>query len=251
MSWDLTRFGTAELRQCDAALRDALGGERSMESAARTLCRSLYEELAGPAGERAGVLVRCYKTPPYGALPADLQRFAKRAFGAVAITPPDPAMPCLTLLATVGDEPAWNDRRASRGHQAIPLPSPHVVERAPMIAQLVRELGFDLAHVAGPLGRGDAEPADRRYGVFHVEEAAGSPYIPAQAAFVDRHGVRSVLGFGGALGAGELFAAILFARVPVPVDTADRFRTLASEIGGLLAAREARVFDDDPPRAAR
>jgi hypothetical protein len=39
--------------------------------------------------------------------------------------------------------------------------------------------------------------------------------------------VKSVLGFGGLLPNGELFAAVLFCRVPVPRNVADLFRTLA------------------------
>ena len=52
-----------------------------------------------------------------------------------------------TLLATAGDEPEWNSRHTSRGHAAIPLPSARIVERFPMIAQLIRQLGFDVADV--------------------------------------------------------------------------------------------------------
>ena len=37
----------------------------------------------------------------------------------------------------------------------------------------------------------------RQYNVFHVPDANGSPFIPAQTEFVVPCGVRSVLGFGG------------------------------------------------------
>lgn len=244
MSYDLTRFGLEAMALCAAGLRSACAaGAQTMESRARALCRYLYGELTGPDGESACVLVRCYVTHPYGGLPHDLQRFAKRAFGAVAITPPEPTMKCLVLLATAGDEPAWNDRRASQGHQAIPLPSPHIVERAPMIAQLIRELGLDIAKVVRPTGLVHHLGGGRQ-GVFHVEQAAGSPYIPAQSGFVDRYGIRSVLGFGGTLPSGELFAIILFARIPIRVDTADRFRTLAADVRGCLTSGGDQVFDE-------
>jgi hypothetical protein len=66
--------------------------------------------------------------------------------------------------------------------------------------------------------------------VFHVENAVGSPYIPAQQEFVEKFGIRSVLGFGGVIGTGELFAVILFSTVHVSTNAAERFRTLALDV---------------------
>ena len=77
----------------------------------------------------------------------------------------------------------------------------------------------------------DAE--GRTYNVFHVEEAPDSPYIPAQEEFVRPFGVRSVVGFGG-LVRDELFAVVLFSRVPVPRASADRFRTIALDVKSAL-----------------
>jgi hypothetical protein len=70
----------------------------------------------------------------------------------------------------------------------------------------------------------------RQYNVFHVPEAAGSPYIPAQEAFVVPYGIKSVLGFGGILPAGDLFAVIMFTRVPVHREVAEAFRTISLNV---------------------
>lgn len=234
MPCDLNRFDLADMLRCSQGLRRAAQGASSMEAAAGKVCRYLYDEMGDGAGERACVLVRFYKTHPFGELTPELQRFARRAFGAVAISPPEPEMRCLTLLSTVGDQPEWNARERSEGHQAIPLPSPHIVERAPMISQLIREFGLDLSDVVRPSDDLVRERGGKSYGVFHVENAAGSPYIPAQQGFVDRYGIRSVLGFGGLLPTGDLFAVILFARVHVPIDAADRFRSLALDLKSCL-----------------
>lgn len=215
-----------------------------MEQAARAVCQYLYDELTGPDGERACAMVRCYKTHAYGSLPPDIQRYAKRALGAVAISPPDGAMKCLVLLATIGQESAWNDRRASKGHQAIPLPSLHIVERAPMIAQLIQELGFDIAQVVRPTTGVVRDLAGKSYGVFHVEDAVNSPFIPAQTGFVERYAIRSVLGFGGALPGGEIFAMILFSKVRISFGAADRFRALSLDLKGNLLKFEQAVFDE-------
>ncbi|MFN2462544.1 MAG: hypothetical protein ABR573_01410, partial [Candidatus Dormibacteria bacterium] len=68
--------------------------------------------------------------------------------------------------------------------------------------------------------------APKTYNVFYVPEAAGSPHVPAQD-FVRDHAIRSVLGFGGLLLSGELFAVVMFTRVSVPARTAGMFRLLA------------------------
>ncbi|MEO7457621.1 MAG: hypothetical protein ABIY52_15270 [Gemmatimonadaceae bacterium] len=243
MSFELSALSADDAERIAASARAAILQSSTLESAARTVCAELYDGFRGSEGTRDCVMVRCYITHPYGTLTPDIQRFAKRAYGAIAITPPEPEMRCLVLLGTVGDEPEWNERQRSRGHQAIPLPSPHVVERAPMIAQLVRELGLDLSRVIRPapdLLRGGRSESN---GVFHVEQAKGSPYVPAQADFVERYGVRSVLGFGGALPSGDLFAIILFARVTIESAVAVHFRTVAADVLKGISESAPKVFD--------
>src|SRR6476620_6705320 len=183
MPHDLTNFRLGEMLKCSLEIRRVGRDQPHMEAAAGRICRFLYDELCGPDGQRACVLVRCYKTQRFGALPRDLQRFARRALPSSpgeVVTPADGTR-CLTLVATVGDEAAWNERHLSSGHQAIPLVSQKMVERAPMIAQLIRQFGLDLADVVQPSPDVMRDLAGKTYGVFHVENAAGSPYIPAQS----------------------------------------------------------------------
>ncbi len=71
---------------------------------------------------------------------------------------------------------------------------------------------------------------DTTFNVFYVPQALGSPHIPAQHDFVVPYGVESVLGFGGMLPTGDLFAVVLFSRVPVPADTAELFASLALSV---------------------
>ena len=215
-----------------------------MEACARLISRSLYDELRDPEGERACILVRCYKTHPFGALPADIRRFARKASGEEATL--DESMRCLTLLASAGSQPQWNARSSSKGHQAIPLPSPRMVEQAPMIAGLIKDFGLELADVINPKAEDARNPEGKSYGVFHVERALGSSSIPAQEEFVERYGVQSVVGFGGSLASGDLFAVILFSRVTVSSESADRFRTLALDVKALyFPFTESTIFDRD------
>ena len=157
---------------------------------------------------------------------------------------PEPGMRCLTLMATVGVAADWNSTVLSKGHRAIPLPSPEIVEKAPMISQLIKELGLELSSVLQPSPEIVRELAGKRHGVFYVESALGSPYIPAQDDFVRRFGISSVVGFGGMLPTGDFFAVILFATVRVTPESADRFKSLALDVKtGFSRFSEAKAFN--------
>jgi hypothetical protein len=210
-----------------------------MEEAASAICRLFYDELVDSKGNRACALVRFYKTHAFGELPQGLQDFARKSLAPVT---PRTDMNCLTLLATAGDEPAWNSRHRSVGHQAIPLVSPEVVEGAPMIAQLIREFGMDVREVVRPGARVVRDLKGRNYGVFYVPKAAGSPHIPAQAEFVNRYGIESVLGFGGTLASGDLFAVILFSKASIKESATDQFRRLAADVRIVMGRYSGAVF---------
>jgi hypothetical protein len=240
MTYDLTRFDLGDMLKCSLRLRETASGLPSLEASAQRVCKFLYDELHGPGIQHACALVRCYKTHAFKSLEPDLQRFA---LGVLGTSPPRPDMKCLTLMATVGATGSWNSRHLSRGHRAIPLPSPEIVEKAPMISQLIKDLGLDVSQVIEPTPDVVKELAGKRYGVFHVEHALGSPHIPAQQEFVVRHGIKSVLGFGGMLATGDLFAVILFATVQVPASTADRFKSLALDVKSAFSRfTDATVF---------
>lgn len=250
MSSDLRQFGLTEMLRCSTGIRRATKTAATVESVARKLCTFLRDEFVNEDdataddGGRQCALVRMYVTLPYRSLDRSTRLFADRLLGTHV---PGPELRCLCLMGTAGRLDEWNDRRASRGHQAIPLPSPKIVEQAPMIAQLVRQFGLDLEDVVEPKAGMLDDMSGRTYGVFHVEEAAGSPYIPAQD-FVKEHGISSVVGVGGSMRSGDIFAVILFTRVPIRRDVADRFRSLALDLkSALFMIREGAVFDATSP----
>ena len=199
-----------------------------MEDAANKIVEYLHSELSGEAaGDKACGLVRFYKTHAYGGLSPDLQKFADGILG----RPPDvKAVKCLTLLATAGEKEEWNSRKNSSGHKTIPLPSEKVVSQIPMIAQLIKQFGLEASSVIKPEPSLLVDLHQRTYNVFHVADAKGSPYIPAQENFVVPYGIKSVVGFGGVLPSGNLFAVILFCRVAVPRAAADNFKSLALDV---------------------
>jgi hypothetical protein len=225
----LATFDVDDVKRCSDAIRGLGSGASSMEDAAQSVARYLYEELEGAA------LVRLYKTHAFGKLPQDVQAFVGE--------PIDPEIRCLTLLGTAGDVPAWNDRRRSQGHQAIPLPSEHVVEQLPMVLQLITQLGLEVTTVVRPDPQQARALSQRTYDVFHVADAATSPYVPAKD-FVRSHSIASALGFGGMLYTGDFYAVVIFSRVAVSADAAQMLKILALPVRVPLLAHLRRVFND-------
>jgi hypothetical protein len=240
---DVTDFTLGAMLRTGIALRRAVRDCRTLEAAARTIVRYLYDHCVDTgSGARTCVLARFYKTHPYLALEPELQAYVAESMGSSA---PQPAMRCLTLLGTAGDDPAWNSRHLSRGHRAIPLPSAEAVRAVPMIARLIEDLGMDLEAVVAGKDAAARAAETRNYDVFHVEQALGNPIIPAQDDFVIPYAIRSVVGFGGALRSGELFAVVLFARAPIPPASANRFRTIALDIrSALFTLDESHVWGE-------
>jgi len=213
---------------------------RSMEAAAGEIVDHFHDKFLDSHGTSNFVLVRAFKTHSFGKLPPDLEGVAIALAAGDAVLA---AAPYLCLLASRGVEPRWNGRAGSQGHRAIPLSSA-AVANAPMIARLFHQMGVGLN--ADP-GAGDLLMVDedgQTFNVFHVEEAPGSEYVPAQESFILPYKVRSVIGFGGALPSNELFAFVLFSRTHISPETAELFRTLS--LGAklvLLPFAGGAVFD--------
>lgn len=235
---DLRTFELHDMLRCGLDIRREARSAPSLEHAAERVVRYLYDAFRDPdTGEHQLALVRFYKTHPYRDLDPDLRVVARTALGSA---PRDEGLKCLTLLGSAGVESDWNDRRRSRAHRAIPLANASVVERAPMISQLLEQMGMDVGRLLETDTSLLPDAEGRTYNIFYVENAAGSPHIPAQADFVNPYGIQSVVGFGGIL-RGELFAVILFSRVRIPETAAGRFRNIALEVKAVAHPLE-RVF---------
>ena len=221
-------FTLKDMVEFSAALRLMGSGTASMEEVADKIVHYLHDHLIDTkTGEKACVMVRLFKTHPYGELDKDLQEFAQTVLNA---PPKSPAMKCMVLLASAGTQPEWNSRKQSRGHKAIPLPSEHFIEAFPMVRQLIQQMGLEVNTILQPDPAVVMDMTQKTFNVFHIPEATGSRYVPAQDNFVIPFGVRSVLGFGGILPSGNLFVIIMFSKVPVPKQTADMFRSLALSV---------------------
>lgn len=238
MLYDITNFTILETTECARALRSMGAGAGSMEEAAGRVVRHFHEGLVDGSGARATALVRFYKTHPYEGLDGELRAFARGMLGG----DPPPGMKCLVLLATAGERPEWNSRKSSQGHQAIPLPSEDAVHQAPMVSNLIIQLGLSVGMIVRPDPELLLDMEQKTYNVFHVPEALGSPFIPHQDDFVVPCGIRSVLGFGGLLPSGEMFAVIMFFKVAVSTETADFFKALSLNVKLAVLPYDSAVF---------
>ena len=222
--YNLTRFGFSDMMDCRARLRSIFDDEpATISEAGERVVRFFYRELNDGHGNPACALVRLFKTHPYDKLNAEQKEFVR------SIKPDADrldSLRCLVLIATAGDRPEWNFVRESRGHRAIPLASEKMVEEAPMISQLIKQLGVKISTVLRPDPRLLLDMRETSHNVFHVQKALGSPFIVAQKEFVERYGIESVVGFGGMVASGDLFATIMFSKVPISADTADLFKVI-------------------------
>jgi hypothetical protein len=193
------------------------------------------------------VLCRVFAVLGLDELPA-AERDAAAAFpGAKAALAPKTRV--LSLIATRGRKPSWNDRKQSQGHRAVPLVDRSFVQGAPMIAKLLSDLEVDLAS----LDEGKPIATRRMLGgtnmTFYVPDAPGArdalgrPIIPARD-FVSDFGIRTVFGMGGAYAGGQLVVSIVFTSEAVERTTADRFPNLIGSFKMNTAAlvNEGRIF---------
>ena len=238
--YDIKSFGLKEMTECGTVLRNIGTGSKTMEEASGKIVRYFYDQFIDKeSNKNACVLARLFKTHPYGELDEKLQNFVG---GLSAGKSQAPDMKCLTLLATAGELPEWNLPEKSNGHQAIPLMSEQFVSAVPMISNLIQQLGLEIKQVVKPDSKLLLDISKKKYNVFYVPNALGSPYIPSQEKFVIPFKVKSVVGFGGVLPSGNLFATILFTRVLLAQETADLFKTLALNVKLALLPLEGQVF---------
>lgn len=244
--YDLRKLRLRDTVDCAAHLRKIGADAVDVDEVSTRVVRFFYEALLdGVTTRPACALVRAYMTYPFRYLDPARRAFAASLGGGARV---GPETVCMTLVATAGEVPAWCSVTESRGHQAIPLTSPSSLERLPMIAALVDQLGLDRAALVAPEPAPSAEAMRRAYDVFFVPDAVHSPVVPAQEDFVIPFGVRSVLGFGGALPSGQVLAVLLFSKVPIVPQTAGMFRLLALSLRIAVAPfTERDVFSRPSP----
>lgn len=232
----------ADLTRLSKSIRTLGAHASSREEVAQRIASFLHDGFRDPeSGQTCCALVRLFHTQRFGSLPPSLQG---AALGAGDRDELDDDVRCLTLIGTAGDHPDWASRRRSRGHQAIPLVSEAAIAQLPMVYQLLLQLGIDPVALVASDRELMLDLERRTFNVFFVPEARGSRFIPAQSEFVERFGVRAVVGYGSVLPDGEMNAVVMFWKRHLSGNSAGMFRTLAlSTKVALLADMRRPIFE--------
>ena len=234
----LASFSISDMTECASELRKLGVGASSVQDVAQRIASYLYLQLGNDrTGRQDCALVRCFLTRAYGALDPQSQDCARRA---LACGPGSLDMKCLTLFGTAGERPEWNERNRSKRYRSIPLADKQVVSQFPMVSQLLQQLGVDFTSRRQPESDRPINQANHILNVFHVAEAKGSLFLPAQDEFVIPFGIESVLGFGGVLPSTELFTVILFSKQKISRETAELFKPLALSVESALLPFDGR-----------
>ena len=224
-------------------LREAVGVKdpSSVEAAAEAFVGAFSAAFSDVA------LIRLFIVLPVARVPEREGAFAARF--AAADPRFGPATRVLTLLGSRGREPAWNERRLSRGHLCIPLIDRKFVEAAPMIAKLLSDIDVDLAAFDDGRPIATRKLLGGKNGMFYVPDAATAidatgRYVIADRAFVERYAIRTVFGMGGAYADGTLVTSVVFSTAKIPQLIADRFPSLISNFKMATAklVEERRIF---------
>ena len=227
--YDLQKMTLRDMSECGCALRSMSNKAHSMEDTTNNIIDYLYNNLVDKqTGEKSCVLIRFFKTHPYGELTPELQDYVCNILGDKDLATHD--LKCLTLLATAGELPAWNSRYQSERYKAIPLTDKNTIARIPMIAQVISQLGLDLDNVIKPDANLIAYLEQKIYNVFYVPDALESDYITAKSSFVVPFNVKSVIGIGGLLPSGNMFVVLMFLKNNVPRFTTNLLRPLALNV---------------------
>lgn len=223
----------AELRRC---CTEAV----SLEAVAQRIVNFLYHDLRDHHGARASALVRFFLTRPFDSIPPQYAKFARSVVD--EDRPPSGNVRCLNVLAGAGIEPEWNFPTASP-RADVPVPDRRIGLPMPMVAKLMRQFGLDTESDTHPDSRFLLDQRGRA-AVFHVSEAGESDQIPAD--FVEHYAIKSVLGFGGVAGSGDVFAVLMFTTVPVTRETAELFDPVALSTRTAMNAFRGPVFNGEP-----
>ncbi|PSB47002.1 histidine kinase [filamentous cyanobacterium Phorm 6] len=237
--YDMNLFTPQDMAKCSLVLRQLGRNTASMEATSQKIVKYIYQHFCNSqTGENTCVLVRLFKTHPYGELEDSSQQSARRLMNGNS---PAADMKCWTLLAAAGAEPQWNSRHTAAENTAIPLVSTELVAQIPAISGMIRQFGLDIPTVLGiePERFVQLEPAVLN--IFHVPEAKDNALIPEQNSLIIPYQVKSVLGFGGLLRSGSLFAVVISLKVKIPQSTAQMFKYLALSVKTSLSLSDEKV----------
>ncbi len=226
--FDFTRFSLQDMTDIGDAMQQLEFKAKNSDELTHMMTQYFFDHFVDyQTGEKSCALVRFFITHPYSSLDLELRCITDKLLHG---QPSNRDMKCLVLSATTGVEPEWNSTIHSKGHRTLPLPSEEMLKKNIMVHQFIDQMGIGISNVLNPDPKLSSELEGRVFNVYHVPDALGSPYIPAQDEFVIPFGIKSALGFGGMLPTGNLFALIIFSKTVIPRETAELFKNIALNV---------------------
>ena len=216
----------------------------NFEQAAQDFIDLFYEQY-----EDHLALARVFLTIPFAELPDFNRQFVENLAQQNSVSDQlKDHTPVLSLMATRGRQPQWNDRRQSQGHVGIPLISKQFIEAIPMVSRLLKDFGMGLDWVDKVSSGLHVQTFGKSAGTFHVPDAKRSvdeqnrKIIPMQD-FVEEQDVRTVFGIGGGYKT-SFMVAIFFTKEEIDKLTVRRYESLVFGFTRktLLLVQQKRFF---------
>ncbi|MEZ2234244.1 histidine kinase [Microcoleus sp.] len=236
--YNQTPFTLRNLAKCSLVLRQLGRNSASMQETSQKIADYIYQYFYdSESSQNSCVLVRLFKTHPYGELDDSLQASA-RSLMQNKIPPYE--MKCWTLLASAGKEPQCNYADEAP-NIVIPLVNEELVAQMLPISERILELGLDIPTVVGIADEKMLEMEPKLLNIFYIDSAPNSPFIAEQNSLVIPYEVKSVLGIGGLLPSRSLFMVELFFNIKISFKIAEVLNILAVAVKTALLPFDGEV----------
>ncbi len=224
---DLDRLPFLDMVKLGVSIRRDSENARFIEDVAERVAESLHRELrVGEQQEAGTALVRVFVTAHWRHLDA-----AQREAAGSAEAP----LGYLALAGSAGLEPHWNSTRDSRHHRVMSL-----TELSPMLRS-----AFE-----APDDDSSLDLLSQRIGMFHVRDARDGARVPDQE-FVERYGVRSLVGFTMDIPPDDRVVLVRFTRTTLSYESVLKLRPLALDAWlsflQVSGARRSQLVDREAP----
>ena len=224
-------YSLTELTALRGELQTLASEHPTLREAGQIWLSRLYHEFA-----ESLPLARLFATVPYGFLPEREKAFARGiATENNVLSELTEDTIVVTLVATRGLRPEWNDPQNSRHHLAIPMLSASVIRPIPLVGRVLSGTMTGIPWLTKQKTLMLLESMGQISQLIYVRDArsarSGNDHrlILAQD-FVEAHGIRTVLALGGSYLNQTCLALVLFTQELLTEEQVSKFTTLLSSI---------------------
>jgi len=242
--YNQTPFTLRNLAKCSLVLRQFARNSASMQETSQKITDYIYQHFYdSDSSQNSCVLVRLFKTHPYGELDDSLQASVRSL---MHNNFPPYEMKCWTLLASAGKEPQCNYADEAP-NIVIPLVNEAFVAQMPPIYERILQLGLDIPTFLGIAYEKMLKMEPKLLNIFYISSAKNSPFIAEQNSLVIPYEVKSVLGIGGLLPSGSLFMVEILFNIEIALNLAEKLNLLAVAVKTALLPFDGEVVFNNSP----